>query len=173
VNHKKPVLYLFIGYPGAGKTTIAKIITELTGAHHIWADHERNKLFKQPTHSEQESQDLYEKLNNAADYLLSQGKNVVFDTNFNFLSDREKLREIAEKNDARTIVIWVTTPIDVAKSRALTDEPRNEYEFSMTDEQFDSITSKLEEPQEGEQVIKVDGTDLDKDSLLRELGIKP
>jgi predicted kinase len=163
---------LFIGYPGAGKTTIAKIIADLTGAHHIWADNERNKLFKKPTHSEDESQELYDKLNSAADYLLSQGKSVVYDTNFNFVTDRNKLREIADNNNSRTIVIWVNTSKEIARKRAVTDKPRNNYEVTMSDKQFDKITSKLEPPEENEEFIEIDGSDLDKPTLYKKLSIK-
>jgi predicted kinase len=168
-NH---VLYLFVGYPGAGKTTVAKIIAKATGARHIWADEERHRLFPHPTHSEQESKELYDKLNDAVDNLLSEGKSVVFDTNFNFLSDRDKLRQIAKKHSARTIVIWVDTPLEVSKKRAVyAEENRNFYETNMTESQFDSITSKLEPPAEDEKVITIDGTDLDSQTLLDKLGI--
>jgi predicted kinase len=172
MSQAKPIMYLFIGYPGAGKTTVAKIIAHVTGAHHLWADQERHKLYPNPTHSEQESQDLYEKLNSATDYLLSEGKSVVFDTNFNFLDDREKLREIADKNSARTIIIWLATPKEVSRNRAVTEYTRNNYDRPMTNDQFDKIASKLEEPTENEEVIKIDGTDLNQESLFAKLHIK-
>jgi len=91
----KPKLYLLIGYPGAGKTTISKLIASTTGATHLWADVERHKLFGKPTHSQAESLKLYDYLNQEAEKLLAAGHSVVFDTNFNFHDDRQKLREIA------------------------------------------------------------------------------
>jgi len=167
----KPTLYLFIGYPGAGKTTVAKIISHVTGAYHIWADVERHRRFRSPTHSEEESQELYDQLNEATDYLLSQGRSVAFDTNFNYRSDREKLRQVADKNNAETILIWINTPMSVSRERAVTTEMRNLYEDGMTNEQFDAIASKLEKPVKGEKVIKVDGTNLNQETLFNKLGI--
>ncbi len=168
----KPTLYLFIGYPGAGKTTAAKIIAEKTGAVHLWADLERHKLFPKPTHSLQESNQLYDQLNDAAEYLLAQGKSVVFDTNFNFYAARQKLRKIAARHGAETVVIWITTPAEVARERAICDhESRNGYTMTMTDEQFQAIVDKLEPPTRDEKIIKIDGTKLDKlqlSALLRE-----
>ena len=73
-----------LGYPGAGKTTAAKVIHSLTGATHLWADHERRKLFATPNYSHAENIELYDKLNKTAAELLQQGKSVIFDTNFNF-----------------------------------------------------------------------------------------
>ena len=89
-------LYLFVGYPGSGKTTAANIICKLTGAEHIWADRERQKMFGRPTHSPQESAALYHRLNERTRQLLLQDKSVVFDTNFNYRRDRDHLRGLLE-----------------------------------------------------------------------------
>lgn len=162
-----PKLYIFIGFPGAGKTTTAKLIAERTGAIHLWADGERHKMFGQPTHSEEESVQLYEYLNTRAGELLGQGRDVVFDTNFNFYEDRQKMREIADRHNAETVIIWLTTPAEVARQRSvMAPTMRNGYMVGMTDEQFDSIISKLEEPRENEKVIKIDGTKLDRDEAI-------
>jgi predicted kinase len=166
----QPKLFLFIGYPGAGKTTIAKIIADKTGAKHIWADVERHKLFNDPDHSVQESHELYERLNAATDYLLNQNKSVVFDTNFNYFADREKLREIAKKHDALTVLIWVNTPREIAKKRSVeTKESRNLYEMQMSSGQFESIAGKLEPPKENEKPIRINGTKTDKKEVLTKL----
>lgn len=172
ITSMKPTLYIFIGAPGAGKTTLAQAISAQTGATHLWADRERHKLFKEPTHSQTESDELYEQLNNATEYLLQQGKSVVYDTNFNFYADRLKMREIALRHKAAFMTIWVDTPLAVAKQRAVGEhEVRNGYSVSMTSQQFDSIVSKLEPPKDDEQVIKIDGSELDTQAALRLLGI--
>jgi predicted kinase len=162
----KPTLYLFIGYPGAGKTTVAKMIAKLTGANHLWADAERHRLYPHPTHSKEESTELYERLNKAAEYLLGQGKSVVFDTNFNFKADRQLLRDIANKQGAETQIIWITTPEKLARERAVCEnDTRNGYDMSMSDEQFDAIVSKLEPPTKNEIIIKIDGTKVDEQQV--------
>jgi predicted kinase len=168
----KPVLYLLVGYPGAGKTTTAKLIADRTGAVHLWADEERHKMFDQPMHSEAESVQLYEYLNHRAAELLSNGDSVVFDTNFNFLSDRDKLREIGSRRGADTIVVWLTTPVEIARERAVCDnEMRNGYQMTMSNEQFNAIVSKLEPPTKNEKVIKIDGTKFDAETAARLLKI--
>ncbi|HTB49026.1 MAG TPA: ATP-binding protein [Verrucomicrobiae bacterium] len=169
---REPRLYLFIGYPGAGKTTIAQIIARATGAEHLWADFERHIMFTDPTHSHAESVALYEALNKRAEELLAEGKGVVFDTNFNFYEDRQKLRAVADKQHAQTIIIWVTTPKDVAERRAIHAEvTRNGYDFVMSKQQFEDIVAKLEPPTKSEKVIKIDGTKLDEQELMRLLSL--
>jgi len=165
---KKAKLYLFIGYPGAGKTTVSKILADKTKARHIWADVERHKLFPEPTHSKQESDELYEKLNAAADHLLSQNKSVIYDTNFNYYSDRAKVKKIADKYNLETIVIWITTPKKTAYSRSvLAHKSRNLYHINMDKRQFELIASKLEKPQTNEKVIEIDGTKVKKAEVLK------
>jgi predicted kinase len=163
----KPKLYLLIGYPGAGKTTVSKLIAEHTGAVHLWADHERQLRFGQPTHSQAESTQLYDELNAEAEQLLAAGKSVVFDTNFNFYADRQKLRAIADRYQAETVVIWITLPAEMAKIRALhIESSRNGYQTSMSEAQFDAIVAKLEPPREDEKIIKIDGAKLDAQQVI-------
>ncbi len=156
-----------MGHPGAGKTTAAKIIHEATGAVHLWSDIERHMMFGRPTHSEKESVKLYDELNKRTEELLAEGKSVVFDTNFNFRSDRHKLKEIADRQGAITVVLWVTMPLGEAKKRSVgTGRRRNGYHTRMTEEHFDELVSKLEAPEEDEKVIKIDGLKLDRDTVL-------
>ncbi|HVW23558.1 MAG TPA: ATP-binding protein [Candidatus Saccharimonadales bacterium] len=169
----KPRLYLFIGYPGAGKTTVALHIAAKSDAVHLWADRERLKMFGKPTHSATESHQLYDHLNQVAADLLAQGRSVIFDTNFNLLKDRRHLREIADQAGAETITIWVTTPRELAEHRAIADTAAQPTRLlgDMTPGEFERIASHLEPPTEDEKVLKFDGTELDIEALERELGL--
>lgn len=166
-------LYLFVGYPGAGKTNIAQLIAERTRARHLWSDHVRHDMFTNPTHSETESATLYEYLNGLTGDLLASGVSVVFDTNFNRFADREKLRRIASEHSATAKLIWVTTPAGIAKERAVGEKAmvRNGYAEVMTEDQFDQIASKLEPPTDDENPIKLDCTNLDTEMILQQLSL--
>jgi predicted kinase len=166
-------LYLFVGYPGSGKTTVAQFICETTGAEHIWADRERHALFPSPTHSQEESQQLYGRLNELTAAWLKEGQSVVFDTNFNFRKDRDNLRDIAEHAGADVKLIWMTTEKAVAKDRALHDHhaERNGYDTSMDEATFERIAGHLEPPTDDEQPIRLNGVGLDRETALRAVGL--
>lgn len=157
-----PTLYLTVGYPGSGKTTVSRIIHELTGATHLWADHERQQMFKNPQHSHAENIKLYDELNRRTDELLRAGTSVIFDTNFNFYRDRERLRRIAARNGARAVTVWITTPKALARTRA-TEQSHNQATRvwgNMSGEAFDRIARNLQKPRPDEQAITLDGTHL-------------
>lgn len=164
------MLYLMLGYPGAGKTTTAKVIHRLTGAEHLWADHERRIMFTNPTHSHEENLALYDVLNKRTGDLLAEGKSVIFDTNFNFYKDREKLRRIAAENNAITKLIWITTPKTIAKTRATENAHHQQTRVlgDMSISDFERMAHNLEPPKEGEDYIAVDGTRIT-DDYIREL----
>ncbi|HSW99438.1 MAG TPA: AAA family ATPase [Patescibacteria group bacterium] len=165
-----PTLFLMVGYPGAGKTTTAKLIHELTGAIHLWADHERNHRFPNPTHNHDENLELYAALNTEARDLLRSGKSVIYDTNFNFYKDRKKLRILAAKEGVQTIVIWITTPKDLARERATVHgEGHTRIWGNMPVERFERISGNLQLPESGEHVIELDGTDLTRETVAQAL----
>jgi predicted kinase len=166
-------LYLFMGFPGAGKTTVAQYIAETTGAVHLWADKERRQLFQRPSHSAEESRQLYDALNQRTDELLGEGKSVIFDTNFNFYKDREHLRQIAAKHGVQTIVVWMVTPKELAKQRAVHEgKLRNGYEELLPESEFERMSNHLEEPRSDEHVIQIDGSHLTKETTLQLLGLQ-
>lgn len=169
-----PTLYLFVGYPGSGKTTAAELICKITGAKHIWADRERQQMFGRPTHSLSESGELYKALNLKTKHLLQAGHDVVFDTNFNYRADRERLRKIAENAGAKTVIIQMTTPEALARERALAwnHADRNGMHREMSNETFDRIVKHRQALANETTPVRLDGRNLSEESIKKALGIR-
>jgi len=162
-----------LGYPGAGKTTTARIISKLAGAELLWADHVRREKFTPITYSHEENIELYTYLNELAVELLYDNKSVVFDTNFNYHKDRQYLRRLASKAHAHTVIIWVKTPKEIAYKRASENAHEQETRVlgNFSVELFEKISSQQEDPQEDEQYIMVDGTKVTEAYITYLLGL--
>src|SRR4051812_30668905 len=111
-------LYMMLGYPGAGKTTTAAVLHELTGAVHLSSDEVRSERFPQPTFSEEEHEQLYKYLDEKTESLLEEGKDVIYDANLNRLEHRQDKYKIAQQAGAEAVLLWLQTPKDMAKERA-------------------------------------------------------
>lgn len=149
-----------LGYPGAGKTTAAKALHNVTGAVHVWADHERRHMFGSPTYSHAENLQLYAVLNRKVEELLKAGHSVIFDTNFNFYKDREKMRLMAKSAGANCELIWVVTPKSLARQRATKDAHTQQTRVlgDMPPEDFDRMSKNLQPPRADENPVELDGT---------------
>lgn len=166
-------LYLMLGYPGAGKTTTAQVIHELTGAVHLWADRERRDIYGAPTYSHEENLQLYEQLNREAEQLLRDGKSVIYDTNFKYARDRERLRRIAARTSTQTVLVWVVVPKEIAEQRATDGAGQQQTRIlgDMPAATFNHLADHIETPDSSEYVVQLDGTRINPDYVRRELGL--
>lgn len=149
-----------MGLPGAGKTTVAKVIEEMAGAIRLTSDEARVMIWDSPEFTEGEHQQLYEYLDDQTMHLLKAGKSVIYDANLNRLEHRQEKYQLAQKLGVEVKLVWVRTPLGVAKNRRIEDVhhhhlvTKNEDPESM----FERIASVIEEPQADEPCIELDGT---------------
>lgn len=153
-----PILYLMLGYPGAGKTTTAKIIASLTNATLLSSDELRAQMFPSPTFSLAEHAALYKALNEQTEQLLQTGKSVIYDANLNRYEHRQEKYDISTRTGARPLLIWLNTPRVLAKERAQHISrqhlwPPNENPDTM----FERIAKVIEPPHSDEPTIELDG----------------
>lgn len=170
----KPTLYLMMGLPGAGKTTVAKIIEKTTGAVRLSSDEARLMLWPDPDFSQEEHDALYEYLDDQTKHLLETGKSVIYDANLNRYMHREEKYRLAKECGAAVALLWIDTLKSTAKHRRLEAiehhalVPPNEDPGSM----FERIADLIEAPREGEACVKLDGNDMTLESVKTALRIK-
>jgi len=159
-----------MGLPGAGKTTVAEIIEDLTEAVRLSSDDARFMIWDTPEFSDAEHFQLYEYLDDQTKHLLEAGKSVIYDANLNRYIHRKEKYELAKQFGATCQLIWVKTPLELAKERRLEHTeakliPKGETSAQM----FDRIAKVLEEPKEREPHITLDGTKITKEYVKLQL----
>ncbi len=163
-------LFMMLGLPGAGKTTTAQLIADLTGAVRLSSDELRFKLIEAPTFTQAEHDIVYRTLDYISELLLSQGISVIYDANLNRFRHRQDKYAICERAGAQAVLVWIKTPRDLAKQRAVHEDRAH---FAPKDEtlegMFERITDVFEPPQAGEAPVLIDGTHIDAEIVRQAL----
>jgi predicted kinase len=169
----KPTLYMMMGLPGAGKTTIAQHIADLTGATLLSSDVLRRELFAKSSFTQAEHDELYAELDHRMTELLQTGQSVVYDANLNRRTHRDEKRQLAEKLGIQARLIWVQTPEEMARQRRVDHEPQHDLipEHETPGQMFDRIAQAIEEPAAEESATVIDGRDVSPSDISHGLGI--
>jgi predicted kinase len=152
---------MLLGYPGAGKTTTAKIIEQLTGAKRLSSDEERLKRFPYPEFTPHEHDSLYRQLDEETAQLLSSGKSVIYDANLNRYTHRSDKYRICGQTNAKPILVWLNTPRDLSEQRAIEEQRQELWPKGETpQDMFTRIANLIEIPRENENPIILDGSSI-------------
>jgi predicted kinase len=165
-------LYLMFGYPGAGKTTAAEMMSDITGAVHLCSDKFRLHMFPKPTFSEVEHAAVYGALDYMTELFLMKGLSVIYDANLNRYQHRHDKYVISQQTSSEAWLIWVKTPADLAKSRSTelgTQDPAHRPFGNLSISTFNRLVHEIELPRPDEKVIELEGTNLSAISVKQKL----
>jgi predicted kinase len=168
---EKPTLHLLIGLPGSGKTTLAKILQELTDSVRVSSDDYRLLLFPKPKFTQKEHDNLYAMIDHNVEHLLQAGHSVVYDANLNRRVHREEKYALARKYEANVKLWWVQTEQELSKQRRVEESkhhhlvPRDETPGEM----HDRISDLFEAPVEDELYVVVDGRNITEEIINKSL----
>ncbi len=112
------MLIIVSGLIASGKTTVAKYIAEKINATFLRTDVLRREIYPNPTYSDDEVNDIYQRVFQQAKISLQQGKNVVLDATFSKQKMRDQAKSIAEEAQTLFLLVEVISSGDVtAKKR--------------------------------------------------------
>lgn len=148
-------LYIMCGVGFSGKSTLAKKISEHTGAILISQDamfFELEKNLNLNLDSDSDWKTLLGVCKERIRENLSAGKSVVFDNTNTRFEHREEIRGIANSLGVKSVVVFLDTPLEVQKERQLKNKETGER-HDVKQEYLDQAITELEIPNESENVF--------------------
>lgn len=156
VTTLKPLFIMLYGYPGAGKTHVARQLSETLHAAHLHADRIRGELFTEPRFDAEEDRLVEHLMLYMAEEFLKAGVSVVFDNNVNKLADRRELRNIVRKAKAHPLLIWLQIDAESAFARLGRRDRRTQDDKHARDydrKAFDNALNRMQNPREEEHIV--------------------
>lgn len=146
---KRPVLLYFYGFPGAGKSYVAKNLSQHIKTALVSDDLIRSELFETPSYSEQENQIVRYIMDYLAEQFISSGMSVIYDTNATHSGRRRQLRNLAQKNKADHLMVWVQIDPESAFIRTQSRDHRlseNKHAAEHTRQTFNNQLAQMQNP---------------------------
>ncbi len=156
----QPTLILLYGFPGAGKTFLARQLCEDMHAAHVQIDRIRYELFEEPRYDKQENEIVNHLAEYMAEEFLNAGLSVVFDTNVMRIAQRRVLRDLAKKNKAIPILIWLQIDLESSYERISKRDHRktdDKYAMDYDRNAFKSFVNFMQKPVPNEDYVVVSG----------------
>ena len=163
----KKALIMFLGVPGSGKSYFAKKLAKKIDAVRLNGDSMRvaiwgsiDKVESARSKGKNVNRKAFRAIDYAAIEILRSGNSVIYDAHHNKFEVREKLANLAREFEAIPIVVYIKTPPEIAKERALSRDPVDQVKFDseLWQKVYDQQMLNFSEPDVSENVIEIDGT---------------
>lgn len=159
----KPFLLLFYGYPGAGKTYLARQFTENVQAAHLQSDRIRGELFEDPRYDKQENDIVTQLMDYMTEEFLSAGLSVAYDVNAMRAKQRRALYDMAYRCHAQPILVWFQMDLETAFTRNIKRDRRradDKYAAGWDRSSYENIIAHMQNPSANEDYVVVSGKHL-------------
>jgi len=156
----KPVLICLYGYPGSGKSYVARNLADVIQMANVSGDRIRSELFENPRYDPQENAIITHLMNYMAEEFLSAGVSVVYDTNAMRFGQRRALRDLARRNKAESLLIWLQVDQDSAYARTQDRDRRtSDDKFAQPQDpgSFNRALSSMQNPGPSEDYLVISG----------------
>jgi predicted kinase len=156
----KPVLICLYGFPGSGKSYVARNLTESIQCANVSGDRIRSELFENPRYDTQENAIVMHLMNYMTEEFLSAGVSVVYDTNAMRYTQRRNLRELARRNKTEYLLVWLQVDPESAYSRTQSRDRRtSDDRFAQPQDRgtFERQLSGMQNPDNTEDYLVISG----------------
>lgn len=160
LSFTRPTFIMLYGFPGSGKTFLARQFSEHFNAAHVQGDRIRFELFEEPRFDRQENEIVKHLTEYMTQEFLAAGVSVVYDMSASRLSERRALREMARKAKAEPLLIWLQIDQESAFARVGKRDRRksdDKYAYPIDRSIFESKLAQMQNPSQTEDYIVVSG----------------
>lgn len=147
----KPVLICLYGFPGSGKSFVARNLSEHVQMAHVGADRIRSQLFAKPRYDQQENAIVSNLMNYMVEEFLGAGLSVIYDANALRASQRRRLRELATKHRAAYLLVWLQIDVESAFARTQRRDRRtidDKFAAPQTNDSFNQQLAAMQNPRD-------------------------
>lgn len=168
---KQPLIVLFVGVPGSGKTHFSRKLAPKINAvvfnsdairHRMWGSVEAVNADRYGIEARRRNNRLtFGAMDYATEQVITTGQSVIYDCNANKRADRQEKYDIAARHGALAVVVRIRVAYETALSRIQEREEAHDQRRMTAEhakEVVDRLANEIEEPAVDEQVIDVDGT---------------
>lgn len=164
----QPLLIVFLGFPGSGKTYFSRQLAEKIQAVTLNSDAMRLAMFGslekideiRRTDNARLYVDVFGTMDYAARQALKAGYSVVYDAQQTKRENRRSIEKIARESGAIPVLVWIKTSREVALKRGQEREAAadsHQYDAEKMAYLIDRFESVTDLPEEGENVIEISG----------------
>ncbi|MEX2007018.1 MAG: ATP-binding protein [Candidatus Saccharimonadales bacterium] len=152
----KPILLCLYGFPGSGKSFVARNLASTLEIALVSADRVRSELFRQPRYDDQENAIVTHLMNYMTEEFLNAGVGVVYDANAVRVAQRHRLRELAKNHRADYLLVWLQIDVESAftrtqkRDRRTADDKHAEPQTRLT---FDKQLSLMQNPKDEDYLV--------------------
>jgi len=108
---------MLVGPPASGKSYLARLLVDRTGAELLQTDALRKSMFKRPTYKGSESAAVYAAAHRRISRALGCGRSMIFDATNLAERGRQRVYRLADEIGANVLVVLLYAPLDVIRQR--------------------------------------------------------
>lgn len=156
ITLEKPILLCLYGFPGSGKSYLARNLAENLQMANVSADRTRGELFKNPRFDDRENAVIYHLMNYMSEEFLRAGVSVAYDANAARSGQRRALKELAKKNKAAFLLVWLQVDKDSAFARTQKRDRRtadDRFSQDHTQQSFADTMAEMQNPSEEDYIV--------------------
>jgi predicted kinase len=153
IHPVKPSLIMLYGYPGSGKTTFAKNLSEEIKYAHLDVDRLLGETAKSNRLSYKEAAAMMTYL---ANEFIKAGVGVILDFDMPKAADRHRIKMFAKKYKLKHIIVWLQIDVETAQHRATSRDKRksgDKFSKIYSKESFRAFVNTMQNPTDDDTIV--------------------